>query len=110
MTLYPVEKAMTDRCPIDGKPLTRPKTGRPPLYCSVACRRVAEAELRRVDRRIASLEADRDRAILDGATGYTYPSPEMNRRRLAAIETAIAGATERQRQLYERLSPEGNEP
>lgn len=105
-----VEKAMTDRCPIDGNALTRPATGRPPLYCSVACRRVAEAELRRLDRRLASLEAERDRIALDGVT-YNYPSADMNRRRLAAIETAIAGATERQRQLYAQLSqhPEGDD-
>ncbi len=95
---------MTDRCPIDGNALTPPATGRPPLYCSVACRRVAEAELRRIDRRLASLEAERDRVTLDGAS-YNYPTAAQNARRLAAIETAIAGATERQRQLYEQLSP-----
>lgn len=96
-------------CPIDGRPLTRPATGRPPTYCSVACRRVAEAELRRIDRRLATLESDRDRVILDGAT-YSYPSPKANKARLAALATAIATATARQRQLYEQLSPEEETP
>ncbi len=112
MTRMLVEKAMTNRCPIDGNTLTRPATGRPSLYCSVACRRVAEAELRRLDRRLASLEAERDKVSLDGAMGYDYPTADQYRRRQAAIETAIAGATERQRLLYEQLSPptEGDPP
>jgi len=33
-------------------------TGRPPVYCSKECRRVAEYELRRLDRLLGKLEAD----------------------------------------------------
>lgn len=93
------------RCPIDGRALTRPATGRPPTYCSVACRRVAEAELRRIDRRIAGLESDRDAQIISLAAWHTgaFKGPD---RQLAATEAAIATATERQRLLYEQLSPE----
>jgi hypothetical protein len=37
-------------------PLQRPEVGRPPTYCSPACRRSAEFELRRLQRRIERLE------------------------------------------------------
>lgn len=98
--------AVPKTCPIDGRPLTRPATGRPPVYCSVACRRVAEAELRRIDRRIASLESDRDSLAVAIAAWSVGPLGKSDGRQLAAIEAAIAKAVERQRSLFEQLSPE----
>jgi len=97
------------RCPIDGKALTRPASGRPPVYCSSACRRVAEAELRRLDRRLASLESERDAFAVSIAAWGIAGSPS-SKRQVAAIETAIAKATARQRQLYEQLTPEKEAP
>ncbi len=41
-------------------PVTRPRTGRPPDYCSVGCRRASEYDLRRMSRRLESLERQRD--------------------------------------------------
>jgi hypothetical protein len=53
---------MTERrrpraCLSCGKPLRRPHTGRPPSYCSTACRRLLENERRRLGRTIEHLEA-----------------------------------------------------
>lgn len=41
-------------------PVTKPRTGRPPDYCSVGCRRAAEYDVRRASRRLESLESRRD--------------------------------------------------
>ena len=40
-------------------PLTPTATGRPPSYCSTGCRRAAEYELRRIQRHLERLEAQR---------------------------------------------------
>jgi hypothetical protein len=45
-----------DACLKCNAPLERAETGRPPTYCSPACRRAAEFELRRLQRRIERLE------------------------------------------------------
>ena len=37
---------------------TTAKTGRPKDYCSIACRRMAEREIKRLEKRIAELEED----------------------------------------------------
>lgn len=42
-----------------GRPRTAPKTGRPPTYCGDGCRRAAEYELRRIQRHLERLEAER---------------------------------------------------
>jgi hypothetical protein len=34
-------------CSVCGAPLTKPKTGRPPTYCSVRCRRLRERAIAR---------------------------------------------------------------
>ena len=89
-------------CPIDARPLIRPATGRPPTFCSVACRRVAEAELRRIDRRLAGLEVDLDALDLSIATEAYAPLLKTDRKRRAALVAAITTATDRQRLLYAR--------
>ena len=40
-------------------PLTPTAAGRPPSYCSPGCRRAAEYELRRIQRHLERLEAQR---------------------------------------------------
>ena len=41
-------------------PLTPTAAGRPPSYCSTGCRRAAEYELRRIQRHLERLEAQRE--------------------------------------------------
>jgi len=54
--------AVTDRtCARCATPLTASSTGRPPSYCSTRCRRAAEYELRRLQRRLETAERERDR-------------------------------------------------
>ena len=89
-------------CPIDARPLIRPATGRPPTFCSVACRRVAEAELRRIDRRLAGLEVNLDELDLSIASETFGPAVKADHKRRAALVAAITTATERQRLLYAR--------
>jgi hypothetical protein len=45
-----------DACLKCAAPLKRPDVGRPPAYCSPACRRAAEYELERLQRRLEKLE------------------------------------------------------
>ena len=42
------------------KPLKPTGVGRPPSYCSTGCRRAAEYELRRIQRHLERLEAQRE--------------------------------------------------
>ncbi len=50
-----VEKVMLI-CLKCGGTVSKSKNGRPPVYCGPSCRRSAEFEIRRLDRRIARLE------------------------------------------------------
>lgn len=54
-------------CLVCRKPLERPEVGRPPSYCSTSCRRAAEYELRRLQRRLQALEDQAARARIVGA-------------------------------------------
>lgn len=45
-----------DKCVMCGRALTQPSTGRPRRYCSTGCRRAADLEVRRLDRRLDQLE------------------------------------------------------
>lgn len=58
--------------------------GRPPSYCSTACRRAAEYELRRVQQGLASLEERARRYRLGWFGRSKEPPPEIDeeRRRL----------------------------
>lgn len=73
--------------------------GRPNVYCSPACRRTAEHEVRRLDRRLERLEEQRD--DLRGEV-LQYQGTGMMRfygPALAACEANIVTATERMRVL-----------
>ncbi len=91
-------------CPIDGTPLPPSATGRPPTYCSVGCRRTAEYELRRLDRRLGSLEVQRD-TIQVRLDRYAVMPPQgtavvaTEGLALASVEAAIVRATDRLREL-----------
>ena len=46
--------------------ITLPKTGRPPPYCSVGCRRTSQHEIRRVNKTISRLEESAGYYRFDG--------------------------------------------
>jgi hypothetical protein len=80
----------------------KPTTGRTPVYCGVACRRAAELEIRRVNRRLTALEqalvAEKDRSyaplgdLADGQGRFAA-------QRIAALRDRIAEEEERLRAL-----------
>ena len=47
-------------------PLTLPKAGRPPSYCSVGCRRMAQHEIRRINKTISRLQESAAYYYVDG--------------------------------------------
>lgn len=64
------------RCIKCGAPLAQPDTGRPKTYCSTVCRRAAEFEIRRIVRRIETMElalrnARADRSGIRDLSGRT---------------------------------------
>ena len=71
-------KTMKTTCPC-GQPLTRAAgAGRPAKYCSTACRRAAEFEIRRIYKLLARLE---DR-LVNLRLGYASINPEFEAARL----------------------------
>jgi hypothetical protein len=77
---------------------TKATTGRPPSYCSTACRRSAEYELGRINRRLASLE---DRLESEKLSLRKGGDAEERRRgeRIAALEAMITETEIRFKQL-----------
>ena len=74
----------TDLAPVCrscSRPLNVPATGRPPQYCGTECRRIAEFSVRRVQRRLQSLEDDLSDARLDEklAINASYRKPHRQR-------------------------------
>lgn len=51
------------------RPLEQAQTGRPPRYCGEPCRRAAEYEVKRLQRRLETLEEDR-RTLRHTRQGY----------------------------------------
>lgn len=93
--------------------LKKPPTGRPPRWCSTACRRSAENEIRRLTSQISTHESRRDALTLElalHAAGQSYYSgtgfvPRTN----VEIEhhtEAIASCEARLRDLYAALEDE----
>ena len=78
-----------------GKPLEKSAAGRPPSYCSRACRRAAEYELKRLQRHLERLETEREelrhsRLKLGDMLGRTHRQQVSdNRRALAEKETRL---------------------
>lgn len=82
------------------KPLEKPATGRPPSYCSTACRRAAEYELKRLQRHLERLETEGEelrhsRIKLGDWLGRSHRQQVNDNRK------AIARAEERLRDLLE---------
>jgi hypothetical protein len=72
---------MADTCIRCAAPVTKPATGRPPTYCSTTCRRAAEFELRRCERRLERLEGKASDLRIEGATpdGQGWPDKRLAR-------------------------------
>jgi hypothetical protein len=85
-----------------GGELQPPDVGRPPSYCSPACRRAAEFELRRLQRRIERHEDYASNLRLQGGG---------ERRQLQRVQQELDRAEERLRELLaghpepEQVSP-----
>ncbi|MGH8645222.1 MAG: hypothetical protein ACREX4_12455 [Gammaproteobacteria bacterium] len=76
------------------------KAGRPSEYCSTGCRRAAEFEIRRVNRRLESLETDLSSLRMcenDFMDVYGRTHPE----RVAAVEAELATLKARFRELLD---------
>ncbi len=78
-----------------GSPLTKSATGRPPRYCSVACRRAAEYERKRIQRHLERLEIQgeelgQSRWKLSDTLGRTHRQQvNDNRKAIAAKEARL---------------------
>src|SRR5687768_13517496 len=93
---------MTCRC---GSELPKQSgRGRPQLYCSSACRRVAEFEIRTISRRIADLEetASLMRISITAGDHTSWAGWGRPRKALPAVEAEIAVQQGRLKVLLER--------
>jgi hypothetical protein len=77
---------MADTCIRCAAPVTKPATGRPPTYCSTTCRRAAEFELRRCERRLERLEGKASDLRIEGAIPHGH---DWHDRRLARVTLEI---------------------
>ena len=73
--------------------------GRPPSYCSVACRRSAENELRRVTNHLIATETDVRKLDALIAARYVAAGPEAERERDHLRDVEIPRLEERLRVL-----------
>jgi hypothetical protein len=92
-------------CLMCGDPAPEPLTGTR-RYCSVVCRRNRENEVRRLLRRLAEIDADRegiDREAAWAASGqypHLHPDPAGHARKVAANEQTRTAVTDRLRALH----------
>lgn len=89
---------MPRNCPFcAGELPTGARRGRPKTYCSAACRRSAELEIRRIDRRLAALEGSLSYERQSPLAGLTYDmtiapiEEEIARQRKRLLELLSAG-------------------
>ena len=100
MIFYMNKDEPMENCLKCGKPLeSSTGKGRPNTYCSTACRRTAEFEIRRINLRLIKLEEQASNARL----GYGMPSEGHIRK----LKDEIALYEERLRVLLEVLEPQG---
>ena len=99
---------MSDTCVKCFRPLARGPVGRPAAYCSPGCRRAAEYELRRLQRRLERLEDERERwrrAV--AGVGFFTGSPAYASAMLARVEAEVAEAEARLRSLLSEGDDDG---
>ena len=89
------------RCLVCHRPIDRPQTGRPPSYCGESCRRLAEFEIRRVDRRLSKLEDLASDARIQAATAPTESVRDLHARYLDACSAESDRLLARLRDLFE---------
>jgi hypothetical protein len=78
------------------KPLAEPRSkGRRRVYCSMPCRRLGEAERRRITRELARLQARRSEIL-----GSPWGSPEGRQRAAFGIDAELVTLEARLRLLY----------
>ena len=98
---------MPKTCVKCGTPLPPSKTtGRPQLYCNVACKRTAELEITRLNRRLAKFEDELPSARRQAEHGYQMGAQFDQYRRtpqqaLTDLENDIEEANERLLQLLD---------
>lgn len=89
------------KCCKCGAALPAPTRGRPPKFCSTVCRRAAELEIRRINRRLEALEVKRDDLISAPASEWFPAATEARekKRKVTALDGAIRLAENRLREL-----------
>jgi len=78
-----------------GGPLEQPATGRPPIYCSPACRQAAAYEIKRLQRRLEGLETWASRLRHEPDVGYRDGAGRRHREQVADLDAQIAEAEAR---------------
>lgn len=80
----------TCTCQKCGAPVKKPaKQGRPPKYCSNACRRSAEFEVRRITDHLGKLESNYSHARLHGSASTVWLPPEKYETEIARFEARL---------------------
>jgi hypothetical protein len=89
------------RCVKCGAPLEALATGRPPMYCGETCRDAAAYEIKRLNRRLESLENKASKAREDIAVEFpdVFKPEGYREKRLAFYEQEIAACEVRLSQL-----------
>jgi hypothetical protein len=77
-------------------------TGRPRIYYSTVCRRVAELEVKRINRCLEALEGRLSERLLQGDMGLKDLAGRSHREQMAALKAEIARQEERPRALLEQ--------
>lgn len=102
------------RCRVCQAALEAPATGRPPRFCSTACRRTSENEVRRITRRLSALEDRRDHLTKElvmheagHRIGYGTTFVERTQVELDLVEQQITEQTSRLRDLYADIEESG---
>lgn len=90
-----------EKCVKCSRPLSKAPRGRPPSYCGKGCRRSAEFEIRRLQRRIESLEIDLERQRGAREDGIADVYGRNNSAQRAALQKGIREAEERLRALLD---------
>jgi len=93
----------TSACRVCGLATPKPLTGRPRVYCSTGSRRAAEYDIRRLSRRLESVERKRDDLELAIAIQEHESRGEWHAQRNAAMAAALDGQLERFRERLRLL-------
>jgi hypothetical protein len=99
-----VKAVSTESCVNCGNPLTGGEgPGRPDRYCSIACKRQAEHELRRLERHLEAVERDLREARLRPES-HDWTGASFNVR---GLEAELANLKQRERELLDDATEGG---